>query len=434
MLTVLMTSHYLRSKWCRDEREWWCGKHHADPLGTAGRTLVCRVWPTEHEGWPVEFCDERGVPLPGYHCYERNKHPDKARPFAWRGYTRDRDDYIDLLVELSGDVMQRLRAIGTELERRRKHEAATARLAADGGQVIYLHAREAHAKVWESASDRLEQNGFVVLPSEPDPIAREPKAIREIAERRVETMSGCDGVLLLGTKDGRALDADLVVVGRQDRTRRAHNRPAPAVRRARYRRCRDRHGEAQGNGARAWDRLDRRWVRSLAQRAEELAERGKRSDGASVMAIEATAPFDAAFEVELPPAPYPGLRPFEKHEWPIFFGREPITDGVIRRLIRQHLVVVHGDSGCGKTSLIRAGVLAQLEQEHARSAVRWRTCAMLPREAPLRNLAVALAKLDADLPIEIAFARSAAASTSGATRRQRSLNCSAAARTTTSVS
>jgi AAA ATPase domain len=116
------------------------------------------------------------------------------------------------------------------------------------------------------------------------------------------------------------------------------------------------------------------------------------------MAIEAAAPLDAAFEVELPPAPYPGLRPFEKNEWPIFFGRETITDGVIRRLIRQHLVVVHGDSGCGKSSLIRAGVLAQLEQEHARSGVRWRTCAMLPREAPLRNLAEALAKLNADAP------------------------------------
>jgi hypothetical protein len=67
-----------------------------------------------------------------------------------------------------------------------------------------------------------------------------------------------------------------------------------------------------------------------------------------VTAIEATAPLHPAFEVELPPAPYPGLRPFEKHEWPIFFGRETITDGVIHRLIRQHLVVIHGDSGCGK--------------------------------------------------------------------------------------
>jgi hypothetical protein len=105
------------------------------------------------------------------------------------------------------------------------------------------------------------------------------------------------------------------------------------------------------------------------------------------MAVEAALPLDTAFEVELPPAPYPGLRPFEKHEWPIFFGREEMADEVIHRLIQQHLVVVHGDSGCGKSSLIRAGVLAQLEQEHARSGVRWRTCAMLLREAPLRNLA-----------------------------------------------
>jgi hypothetical protein len=113
------------------------------------------------------------------------------------------------------------------------------------------------------------------------------------------------------------------------------------------------------------------------------------------MAIEAAPPLDTAFEVKLPPAPYPGLRPFETQEWPIFFGREAMTDEVIKRLVHQHVVVVHGDSGCGKSSLIRAGVLAQLEQEHARSGVTWRTCAMLPREAPLRNLAKAFAELDA---------------------------------------
>ena len=31
--------------------------------------------------------------------------------------------------------------------------------------------------------------------------------------------------------------------------------------------------------------------------------------------------FDAVFAIRLPPRPYPGLRPFEQHEWPIFFGR-----------------------------------------------------------------------------------------------------------------
>jgi hypothetical protein len=111
------------------------------------------------------------------------------------------------------------------------------------------------------------------------------------------------------------------------------------------------------------------------------------------MALLAQEPLDAAFEVELPSAPYPGLRPFNPDEWPIFFGREQMTDEVIARVIRQHLVVVHGDSGCGKSSLVRAGVLAQLEQERARSGVRWRTAIALPREAPLRRLAEAIAEL-----------------------------------------
>jgi len=48
-------------------------------------------------------------------------------------------------------------------------------------------------------------------------VERDPGRAREVAERRVETLSGCDALLLLGANDGRALDADLVVIGRQDR-------------------------------------------------------------------------------------------------------------------------------------------------------------------------------------------------------------------------
>ena len=55
----------------------------------------------------------------------------------------------------------------------------------------------------------------------------------------------------------------------------------------------------------------------------------------------------------LPDVPYPGLRPFEKHEWPLFFGRERVTQEVINLLLERGLVVVHGPSGCGKSSLLR---------------------------------------------------------------------------------
>ncbi len=100
------------------------------------------------------------------------------------------------------------------------------------------------------------------------------------------------------------------------------------------------------------------------------------------------------FDFDLPAQPYPGLRPFEKSDWPIFFGRELITGAVIDRLVAKQFMALHGDSGCGKSSLVRAGVMPRLEREHERGGATWRTTSMLPRNAPLRNLAVALAELE----------------------------------------
>lgn len=96
---------------------------------------------------------------------------------------------------------------------------------------------------------------------------------------------------------------------------------------------------------------------------------------------------------ELPPRPYPGLRPFDTAEWPVFFGRERVVDALLARLVRQRVVFVHGDSGCGKSSLVRAGLFARLLQGGAGEG--WRVAIALPRQAPLWNLAEALARLAA---------------------------------------
>src|SRR5207253_3177330 len=93
----------------------------------------------------------------------------------------------------------------------------------------------------------------------------------------------------------------------------------------------------------------------------------------------------------LPSNPYPGLRPFEPSEWAIFFGREQMSDEVTLRLAQQNLVVVHGASGCGKSSLIRAGVLPFLELNHKRLNKVWKTETVRPAGGPLRNIARALA-------------------------------------------
>ena len=168
------------------------------------------VLPSDEDGWPEPIKD-----VVGHFCYDCDVEPVMARPFGWRRAQDDR--YGRVLTEIAGAMVQRLRGIKAEIEQRRKRQSSAVRLAADDGQVIYLHARENDADAWQRVGDALVERNFVVFPNEPEPIVRKPAAIREIADRRIETMSGCDALLLLGTADGRALDADLVVVGRHDR-------------------------------------------------------------------------------------------------------------------------------------------------------------------------------------------------------------------------
>jgi WD40 repeat protein len=93
----------------------------------------------------------------------------------------------------------------------------------------------------------------------------------------------------------------------------------------------------------------------------------------------------------LPDQPYPGLRPFTREEWTIFFGRESMVQDVVERVVSKQMVAVHGDSGCGKSSLIAAGVMPFLERDQVRAGGRWGTAIMRPEGNPLSNLAKAIA-------------------------------------------
>ena len=89
---------------------------------------------------------------------------------------------------------------------------------------------------------------------------------------------------------------------------------------------------------------------------------------------------------KLAEAPYPGLRPFGARERDVFFGREQMIEEVLIRLNEKHMVVVHGTSGCGKSSLIAAGVLPQLAQRRARLKRVLRIGMFRPGAQPMRAL------------------------------------------------
>lgn len=117
------------------------------------------------------------------------------------------------------------------------------------------------------------------------------------------------------------------------------------------------------------------------------------SNSVSVHSPEPLAPFGSPtsqFE-NRPPEPYPGLRPFQPQESAIFFGRGVQIAEMLTRLEDHRFLAVVGASGCGKSSLVRAGLLPALEQGFlAASSDRWRFVIMQPGNAPLRNMACEL--------------------------------------------
>lgn len=61
--------------------------------------------------------------------------------------------------------------------------------------------------------------------------------------------------------------------------------------------------------------------------------------------------------------PYVGSRPFRRSDSDWFFGRDAESDALRTLWLENRLVVVHGDAGVGKTSLVQAGVLPLMDEE-----------------------------------------------------------------------
>jgi WD40 repeat protein len=92
-------------------------------------------------------------------------------------------------------------------------------------------------------------------------------------------------------------------------------------------------------------------------------------------------------------SPFPGLRPFKSHEDAIFFGRHAQVSDMLQRLETCRLLTVVGASGCGKSSLVRAGLLPALRDGLLFGAGSdWKTVMFRPGSDPYPELARALGK------------------------------------------
>jgi WD40 repeat protein len=97
-----------------------------------------------------------------------------------------------------------------------------------------------------------------------------------------------------------------------------------------------------------------------------------------------------------PNNPFPGLRAFAEGEGDRFFGRRQQIGELAARLAQSNFIAVSGNSGCGKSSLVRAGLLHELNRRAADpDGTAWRPVIMFPGNQPIANLSKALsAELD----------------------------------------
>lgn len=218
LLQVLMSDHYLQSAWCRDERDWWVQKQAELGLSLNDRIGLARVWPTS-EPWPPPLVDERGHPFVGFCFYDQARADVRPQPYEWPAPDgTSKGPFREQLLDLVGWLWQKIELLKRRADERRVAAADAARLAEDSGQVLYLHARQEHVQTWQRARGALEEQGFAVFPvDEPDRVSADPVQAKEDQASRIDLLGRCDALLLVGTQDARAVDEDLIVVGRGDR-------------------------------------------------------------------------------------------------------------------------------------------------------------------------------------------------------------------------
>lgn len=87
--------------------------------------------------------------------------------------------------------------------------------------------------------------------------------------------------------------------------------------------------------------------------------------------------------------PYRGLRAFEAEHEGLFFARDSEIRAVLDRLSNDPAVIVCGDSGVGKSSLCRAGILPRVA-ERLGDDLRWSSVIVVPGRRPVAALCIAL--------------------------------------------
>jgi len=149
----------------------------------------------------------------------------------------------------------------------------------------------------------------------------------------------------------------------------------------------------QDPGLQARERMDDAAARAATGRA---GWRIAQDDvAAAVVELQALREREALAAAPASPAvcPFKGLAPFDVHDADVYFGRERLVADIVARVPGSRLMGIVGASGSGKSSVLRAGLLASLEAGVLPGSEAWPHAVMRPGLHPARALARALDEL-----------------------------------------
>ncbi|TVZ90531.1 helix-turn-helix domain-containing protein [Streptomyces sp. BK340] len=130
------------------------------------------------------------------------------------------------------------------------------------------------------------------------------------------------------------------------------------------------------------------YVRACGGDEEEWEERWR------VAAAETAAEPRAEDEDAEPP--YRGLARFEPADAALFFGRDELTDRLLKLTRSRRFTAVFGSSGSGKSSLLRAGLIPRLRDSDTTESAPAALRVLTPGEHPLRTHEQRLTPKDGD--------------------------------------
>lgn len=96
------------------------------------------------------------------------------------------------------------------------------------------------------------------------------------------------------------------------------------------------------------------------------------------------------------PAPYVGLAAFQQEDAELFFGRDDLVTDLLSRVRQTRFLGVFGSSGCGKSSVLRAGLAARLAAGRAPNGLP--VVVFMPGQHPFEECAIHLAQFLGESP------------------------------------